>query len=480
MNALVQQILDTGFTQTIDGQPAATRFEDVINPATGAPFHRSPVATAEELDAAVAAARRAQPAWAALSWDEREALINQLADAMEANAEYLSVLNTMEQGMIVAESAMLLAGAVVSLRIIAKVRAPARVLADTATNRVTESWCPLGVVGAIAPWNAPVILGMQKVVTALIGGNTIVLKPSELTPLGTLEIGRIAREILPPGVFNVIGGGREVGAALVAHRGVDKVSFTGSTATGIHIARQSSEFLRPVTLELGGNDAAILLPDGSIDAMVSETLRVGLANRGQFCAAIKRIYVPSALHDEVCEKLVAAAAPIRLGDGLDPGTDMGPIQNKAQFDKICGFVEEAKAAGGKILIGGEPLAGEGYFYPPTVVAGLRDGVRLVDEEQFGPVVPVIAYDDLDAVIDAINAGPYGLTGSIWTADLEKGAQVAARLTIGTGWVNQHGAFDAHYPFPLIKDSGMGTDWADHGVKGTMRLQVVNARKPVAA
>ena len=476
MNAFVDQIVQSRFTQTIDGVAVATEFEDVINPATGAPFQQSPAATVAEIDAAVAAARRAQPAWAALSWDEREALIGKLADAIEANIEYLSVLHTMEQGMNIPSSRGLMLGASASLRIIAAVRAPDAVLADNATNLVTQRWCPLGVVGAIAPWNGPVILGLQKVVTALIGGNTIVLKPSELTPLATLEVGRLSREILPPGVLNVIGGGRSTGAGLVAHPGLDKVSFTGSTATGIHIARQSSEFLRPVTLELGGNDAAILLPDGDVDALVDAIIRVALANRGQFCAAIKRVYVPRAMYENVCAAVVEAAAGITIGDGLDPANEMGPIQNKAQFDKICGFVEEAKAQGGRVLIGGAPLPGAGYFYPPTVFAGLSDGCRLVDEEQFGPVLPIVAYDDLDEVIARINAGVYGLTGSIWTADLEEGARVAARLTVGTGWVNQHGAFDPRYPFPLIKNSGMGTDWADHGVKGTMRLQVINVRK----
>jgi acyl-CoA reductase-like NAD-dependent aldehyde dehydrogenase len=476
VNELVEQILRTEFTQTIDGAAVATEFEDVINPATGAPFHKSPAATPAEVEAAIAAARRAQPAWAALTWDEREAYIGKLADVIEANQEYLSVLNTLEQGMNVASSRGLVIGTVISLRIIAAVRAPGSVLADTDTNLVTQRWCPLGVVGAIAPWNGPLILGMQKVVTALIGGNTIVLKPSELTPLSTLEVGRLARDILPAGVFNVIGGGRAVGAGLVSHPGLDKISFTGSTATGIHIARQSAEFLRPATLELGGNDPAILLPDGPVDKLVDAVVRIGLANRGQFCAAIKRVYVPRGMHDAVCEAVTAAAAKITIGDGLDPANDMGPIQNKAQFDKICDFVDDAKAAGGKILIGGEPLDRAGYFYPPTVVAGLSDGTRLVDEEQFGPIMPIIPYDDLDDVIARINGGPYGLTGSIWTADPARGAEVAARLDVGTGWVNQHGAFDPRYPFPLIKNSGTGTDWADYGVKGTMRLQVVNALK----
>lgn len=476
MADLVDTILKTRFTQTINGEAVATQFEDVIDPSTGKPFQQSPAATEAEIEQAVSAARAAQPGWAALSWDEREAYLCRLADAMEAETEYLSTLLVMEQGLHLASSIGYFAHAVRSIRGLSKVRVPDKVLADNDNHLVIQRYSPLGVMAAIGPWNAPVVLGMQKVATALIGGNTVVLKPSEYTPLSTLEVGRIARGILPDGVFNVIGGGRTVGAALVARDDIDKVSFTGSTATGVAIAKASAQYLRSLTLELGGNDAAILLPDGSIRAMVAAIMMTGLANRGQFCAAIKRVYVPAALYDEVCEQLVAAASKVVIGNGLETGVEMGPIQNKAQFEKICEYVEDAKAAGGKILLGGEPLDRDGYYYPPTVIAGLSDGARIVDEEQFGPVVPIIAYDDIDDVIAKINSGPYGLTGSIWTADIARGTEIASRLAVGSGWVNQHGAFDIEFPFPLIKASGVGTDWADYGVKGSMRMQVIHAKK----
>ena len=363
------------------------------------------------------------------------------------------------------------------IRTVAGYRVADRTLIDDEARRVTERWHPLGVVAAIAPWNGPLLLGMMKVVTALIAGNTIVLKPSELTPLSTLELGRIGIGLLPDGVLNVIGGGREVGAAIVSHAGFDKVSFTGSTPTGIAIARASAGFLRPVTLELGGNDAAILLPDGSVDAMVAAAAQTGFANNGQFCAAVKRIYAPTAMVDAVCERLAAAANAFRSGNGFEPGVTLGPIQNKAQFDKVCAFVEEAKAAGGRVVAGGGPLDRPGYFFRPTVFAGLTDGARLVDEEQFGPVIPVVGYDDLDAVIARINAGPYGLTASVWTADLDRGESLAAQIAVGSVAVNRHAAFDPAIPFPMIKQSGVGIDYADYGIKGTMRLQVVTTIRP---
>lgn len=478
MSDHVETILRASFTQTIGGAPVATAFEDVIDPSQGKPFQQSPVASDAEVGMAVTAARRAQPGWAALSWDERARQINALADVIEDNIEYLMTLQTMEQGMPLATARICITLGTASMRTFAAIRVEDRVLVDDESRQVVETWHPLGVVAAISPWNFPIALGFQKVGNALIGGNTVVLKPSELTPLTTLEIGRLARAVLPAGVLNVIGGGRASGAALVAHPDVNKVSFTGSTATGVAIARESGGHLRPVTLELGGNDAAILLDDGSIDALVAMIVEKSLANRGQYCAAVKRVYVPTARHDEFCDALVRAVEAIRIGNGLDPQTEMGPIQNKVQFDKICGYVDGARLAGGRILTGGTPFESQGYYYPPTVIAGLTDGAAIVDEEQFGPIMPVIAYASLDEVIDRVNAGPYGLTGSFWTTDIPRGIALASRLAVGTGWVNQHGNFDLNLPFPLIKASGMGFDFADYGVKGAMRMQVIHAVKAV--
>jgi acyl-CoA reductase-like NAD-dependent aldehyde dehydrogenase len=476
VNDWAERVAEASFQQTIDGAPAATDFEEVINPATGRSFQRSPVATSEEIERAIRAARRAQPGWAALSWDEREGFLQRLADGLDAEREWLAVVHTLEQGRPLEESRFAVDITAQRLRRIAARRIADQVLVDDSQRHVVERWSPLGVVAAIAPWNGPMLLGMIKVATALITGNTLVLKPSELTPLSTLEIGRISQAILPPGVLNVVAGGRATGAAMVAHPGFDKVSFTGSTATGIHIARQSAEHLRPVTLELGGNDAAILLPDGSIPDLVTAAVRTGFSNNGQFCAAVKRIYAPPHLYEQVCEALAAGARTLTIGDGMEPDIQLGPIQNKAQFDKVCAIVEDAKAAGARIVCGGAPLDRPGYFYPPTVVADITDGVRLVDEEQFGPVIPVIAYEDLDAVVDRINSGRYGLTGSVWTADVAHGEEVASRLAVGSAWVNQHAAFDGAIPFPLIKASGMGVDYADHGLKATMRMQIIHARR----
>jgi acyl-CoA reductase-like NAD-dependent aldehyde dehydrogenase len=462
------------FLQTIAGEAVASSFAPVIDPSTGAPFQQYPVASTAELDSAVAAARSAQPAWNALGWDAREQLLVQFADGIDAELDWISALHTMEQGMPFALSQVFVKATAQRIRTMAAFRVDDRVLSDDAARHASQRWHPLGVVAAIAPWNGPLMLGMIKVVTALIGGNTMVLKPSELTPLSTLELGRISRSILPPGVLNVVTGGGAVGAAMVTHPGFDKVSFTGSTATGIAIARESAQFLRPVTLELGGNDAAILLPDGSIDDLVAAASGTGFGNCGQFCAAVKRVYAPAHMIGEVCEKLTAAANAYRLGAGFEDGVTLGPIQNKAQFDKVCAIVDSARADGGRILTGGAPLDRDGYFYPPTVIAGLTDGARLVDEEQFGPVIPVVVYDNVDDVIAAINAGPYGLTASIWTRDLARGTAIAERLAVGSAAINRHAAFDPHLPFPLIKQSGVGIDYADHGIKGTMRLQVISA------
>lgn len=480
MQHLIDRAAQATFLQTIDGDRVATLFEDVIDPSTGAAFQRTPVATAAELDAAVTAARRAQPDWAALGWDERARQLQAFADAIDRESEWLSALHTMEQGMPFAQSELFVRTTAERIRIMSRFRVVDRTLIEEPARKVTERWHPLGVVAAIAPWNGPLLLGMVKVVTALIAGNTIVLKPSELTPLSTLELGRISVGILPPGVLNVISGGRATGAAMVGHPGFDKVSFTGSTPTGIAIARTSAEFLRPVTLELGGNDAAILLHDGSIDDLVAAAAMTGFSNCGQYCAAIKRIYVPFDKVDAVAERLAAAANAYVIGNGFEPGATLGPIQNKAQFDKVCAIAENARADGGVMVSGGAPLDRPGYFFPPTVATGLTDGSRLVDEEQFGPIIPVVGYDGIDGVIDRINAGPYGLTASIWTTNLEAGEALAGRLIVGSAAVNRHAAFDPAVPFPLIKQSGMGVDYADHGIKGTMRLQVITVMMPGGA
>lgn len=460
------------FFQTIDGMAVASQFETVIDPATGEAFQRSPVATAAELDQAVECSRRSQPGWNGLGWDQRAAMLDAFAAAISREQEWLATLHTMEQGMPLPLSRTFVAALPTRMRSITRRRVPGEVLVDEPGRRVTETWHPLGVVAAIAPWNGPLLLGMIKVATALIAGNAVVLKPSELTPLSTLELGRIGREILPRGVFNVVGGGAAVGAAMASHPGFDKLSFTGSTPTGIAIARASAQFLRPVTLELGGNDAAILLDDGPVEALVALAAQLGFVNCGQFCAAIKRIYAPRHKVQQVAAGLAALAGAHRLGNGLEPGITMGPIQNRAQFDKVCAIVDDAKAAGARIVAGGAPRPGPGYFYPPTVVTDIGDGTRLVDEEQFGPVIPVVAYDSVDRVIEQVNAGPYGLMASVWTRDLEQGERIAARLHVGSVAVNRHAAFDPDVPFPLIKQSGMGIDYADHGIKATMRMQVV--------
>ncbi len=468
------------FHQVIDGALVATAFADVIDPSTGTAFQRSPVASADELDRAVTAARRAQPAWTALDWDAREACLVQLANAIDGEIEWIAALHSMEQGMPYGQSLTFTRLTTARIRLIASFRIADRTIFDDAVRKVVERWHPLGVVAAIAPWNGPLLLGMIKVASALIAGNTIVLKPSELTPLSTLELARLSIGILPDGVFNTIAGGRETGAAMVAHRGFDKISFTGSTATGIAIATQSAPLLRPLTLELGGNDAAILLPDGSIDDLVIAAAQSGFSNCGQFCAAIKRIYAPRHLAEEVGAKLAAAANAFVIASAFVPRATLGPIQNKAQFDKVCAIVADATAAGGRVLSGGAPLDRPGYFFPPTVIADLADGARLVDEEQFGPVIPIVAYDDVNAVIDRVNAGPYGLTGSIWTKDLDRGEALAARLVVGSAAINRHAAFDPHVAFPLIKQSGLGVDYAEYGIRGTMRLQAVTTMKPQAA
>ena len=276
-------------------------------------------------------------------------------------------------------------------------------------------------------------------------------------------------------MLNVITGGAEVGAAMVAHPDVAKISFTGSTTTGKTIAAAAAPTLKRLTLELGGNDAGIVLPDVDVEALAATVFQISLGNAGHFCAAIKRLYVHEDVLDAVRAALVRQCEAAVLGQRFDPAVTMGPVQNRQQFDRIWSLFDDAVANGARVVTGGARHTGAGLFIPPTLVEGIGHGVALVDEEQFGPVLPLIAFRDEDAVVDMANSGPYGLGGSVWTRDIDRGCALVERLDVGTGWVNQHGAFSAAIPMPFAKESGIGMDYAEYGVAEHMRAMVVNAK-----
>jgi acyl-CoA reductase-like NAD-dependent aldehyde dehydrogenase len=331
---------------------------------------------------------------------------------------------------------------------------------------------PLGVVAAITPWNYPLLLAGWKLGPALLVGNTVVLKPSPFTPLSTLALGRALAGVLPPGVVSVVSGGDELGAWMTSHPAVAKISFTGSVPTGKAVAAAAAPDLKRFTLELGGNDAAIVLDDAD-PAVIERGLFWGaFINNGQICAGIKRIYVPERLHGDVVEALAHRASRIRVGPGTDAGVQLGPVQNQQQFDRVAGLVADALARGATAAAGGHPMDRDGYFFAPTILTGVAEGTPIVDEEQFGPAVPVIGYRDLDDAVARANDTRYGLSGSVWSADPDRAAAVAERLECGTAFVNDHLTLQPYMPFGGMKWSGMGVENGPWGLAEFTALQVL--------
>ncbi len=464
------------FTLTIAGQPAPTLASfEVINPATGKPFASCPDATREQVETALEAAQEAFQGWRRDLAARRAALLAG-AEALRAAAPAIGEVLTREQGKPLPAAISEVMGAAAWFQITAGLPLETEVLQDDAAQRIELHRKPLGVVGAITPWNFPIILASWKIAPALLAGNTLVLKPSPYTPLSSLEMGRVLREVLPPGVFSVLSGGDELGRWICEHPLVRKISFTGSVATGKKIQAAAAPDLKRVTLELGGNDPAIVLADANPKAVARKVFEAAFANSGQVCVAIKRLYVEEPLYRAVLDEVAELARSAKVGDGLEPGVEYGPINNAPQLERVRELVDDARAAGGRIVAGGAPLPREGYFYAPTVVADVAEGVRLVDEEQFGPALPVMPFRDVEEALERANATHFGLGGSIWTADPRRGAELAGRLECGTGWVNQHLNLVPNAPFGGSKWSGIGYENGPWGLAAFTELQVIQIAK----
>lgn len=463
-------------TMVIGGSevPGRTRFV-VEDPATGEPVGEAPDCTRRELDDAMDAARRAFREWRA-NENQRRALLLRIAEEIDALAEWLATLLTREQGKPLAQAREEIHAAATWCRFTAELPIPTEVAQDDDRARIEVHRRPLGVVAAITPWNYPFALAAWKVAPALLAGNTVVLKPSPFTPLCTLALGELVRSILPPGVLNVVSGGDELGAWMTTHPAVRKISFTGSVATGKKVARAAAEDLKRVTLELGGNDAAIILDDvDSADA--AERLFWGaFVNSGQVCSAIKRLYVPRSRHDEIVDRLAERARDARIGHGLEPDTELGPLNNAPQLDRVARLADDARRSGGTFVAGGSAIEGDGYFFEPTIVTGLDDGAALVAEEQFGPILPILAYDDADEAVERANDTSYGLSGSVWSSRPERAAEIAARLDCGTTWVNQHMVILPHVPFGGLASSGIGVENGPWGLLEFMEIQTRHASR----
>ena len=465
------------YEMTIGGRPApAAKYQEIKNPSNGSVVGLCPVGTTEHLEQAVVAAEKAFAAWRHSSDAQRKAACEAIAKVLTENARELSELLTQEQGKPLKGlgSEFELGGCAAWSGYTATMSLPVKVLEESAAKRVELHREPIGVVGSITPWNWPLMIAVWHVLPAIRTGNTVVIKPSPFTPLGTLRMVELLSGVLPPGVLNVVAGGDELGAALSQHPRIRKLVFTGSIATGRKVLASAAPTMKPVTLELGGNDAGIVLPDADVAKLVEGMFWGAFINSGQTCAALKRLYVHDSIFDSVCAALVEYARKIPVGDGMDVKNVLGPLQNERQYRKVIELVEDAKAHGGKVLLGGAPAPGPGYFYPLTIMTNVKNGIRLVDEEQFGPVLPIIRYTDLEDAIRWANDTDFGLSASVWGSDKAKTAAVAARLEAGTVFINKHAEVAPNVPFGGIKCSGLGVEFGEEGLEAYTTIKIINA------
>lgn len=454
------------FTMTIDGQsvPGAEKMA-VVNPSTGDTFVEVPDCTHEELDQAVAAARKAYPAWRALSHQQRQDALRAIATVLETHGDEIAALIVREQGKPFPAAQGEIRSGLRWSRGTAAMELPIRVAEDTPERRVEVHRVPIGVVGAITPWNFPIVQACWKILPALLAGNTVVLKPSPFTPVATLRLGELLQRVLPPGVLNVVSGSDRLGPWMTEHPQIDKISFTGSTATGRLVMRSASATLKRLTLELGGNDAAIVLADADLDKAVEGLAWGAMRNAGQICSATKRIYVHDSIYEQFAKMFSDRVAAVRFDLPEVGDAEVGPVQNAAQFARVRGILADSRNAGHSFLLDhAEEPQSPGFLIRPAIVDNPPDDSRIVVEEQFGPVVPLLRFSDVDEVIARANASQYGLGVSIWSADLDRARELGMAIECGTVWVNETQYVSPDFPFGGHKQSGLG---AENGLEGLL-------------
>jgi acyl-CoA reductase-like NAD-dependent aldehyde dehydrogenase len=471
---------DSDFAMLIGGQlvHGAEQFT-VINPANEQPCGSAPDATSAELDKAIAAARHAFPSWAAESIDTRRGVLNAVAQAIISHKDELKRLLTAEQGKPHADAEGEVMAAAQWLIGASKLNLPVIVNEDSQIRYSETRRIPIGVVGAISPWNYPLLLAMFKVAPALLAGNVVVLKPSPFTPLTTLKIGELVKDIVPAGVLNIVSGTDRLGPWITAHPGIDKISFTGSTATGKRVMESAAHHLKRITLELGGNDPAIVLPDADPEKIAEQIFWAAFGNNGQICIASKRVYVHADIYDRLRDAIVAYAKTVKIGDGADQGTQLGPINNRPQYDRVIDLIRDSQDQGYAFLTGGLPGDAPGYFIPVTILDNPPENSRIVQEEQFGPIMPLLKYHDVDDAVARANACVYGLGASVWGKDEDKAMDVAGQIQSGTVWVNETRHLSPMAAFGGMKQSGLGVEGGEEGLLEYTQAQTVVRKKASA-
>jgi len=469
------------YSMTIGGKPCKTSATfPAYNPATREVIAEVPEASEADLNRAVSAASQAFESWKHSSVQERAQALNAVADAIEKNAEAFMALLTKEQGKPRSGAEWEILGSVIWCREIAKQSLPEELIEDTADRRVITRFSPLGVVGGIVPWNFPVLLAIWKIAPALMTGNTIIIKPSPFTPLCTLKLGEVCREVLPPGVFSVVTGDDDLGKWMTAHPGIAKIAFTGHTDTGKHVMRSAAGTLKRLTLELGGNDPAIVLPDVDAKALAPQLFWAAFQNNAQFCNATKRLYVHEDVYDEVLRELVAFSKAVKVGDGSKADTQLGPIQNAPQYEKVVEYFDDCKRNGYRFAVGGEiDKSAKGWFIPVTLVDNPPEDSRVVVEEPFGPILPVLKWSTEADVIARANRTPYGLGASVWGKDLAAVQRIGSQLEAGTVWLNEIHQYSPHQAFGGHKQSGLGCENSLHGLMEYTNWHTITLNKNVS-
>ncbi|MFN4020932.1 MAG: aldehyde dehydrogenase family protein [Erythrobacter sp.] len=468
----------TQYKNLIGGKMVSTdRWLDVVNPANEQVIGQVPACGQAELDQAVAAARAAFKTWKKTPIEERRAAIMAISGAIKANAEELYRLLTSEQGKPHEQARGEIYGAAAFSAAQSTLSLEDEINEDSEGRLSRTRRVPVGVVGGIVPWNFPVMMALQKIVPAILSGCTIILKPSPFTPLTTLRIAELIAPLVPAGVVNVITGEDSLGPLITAHPDIDKITFTGSTATGKKIMEGASADLKRITLELGGNDASIVLPDADPKKVAEQLFWSSFTNAGQICVAAKRIYIHEDIYDELSAAIVEYAKTVKVGDGSEQGTGVGPIQNKKQYQRVIELIEDAKANGYKFLLGGDvDPSGTGYYVPITILDNPPEDARIVAEEQFGPVMPLMKFKTEEEVIARANNSEYGLAGAVWTGNPEKGVAIAEQLETGTVWVNEYLHLSPFAPFGGHKQSGFGAEYGKEGLKEFTYSQVITVKK----
>ncbi len=464
----MNKIFDRHYPMIIDGKPVDTdSVSEIRSPFDGELVGTCSLGTAEAVDAAVAAARAAFPAWSGLADEERAEFCQKIGSVFEAHAVELASLITREQGKpLVAGgfgSQFEVGGCIGWSMATSQLSLTEEVLPAGEGLSVVQRRVPKGVVGSITPWNWPLLIAVWHILPALRTGNCVVIKPSELTPLSTLRAVELLNETLPAGVLNVVTGDGLVGAALSGHPDIDKIIFTGSTATGKKVMHAAAENITDCSLELGGNDPAIILPGTPVEAIAPGLFFGAFINAGQTCGAIKRVYVPEADHDALVAALAELAQATVVGNGLDDGVAMGPVQNEAQYEKVRKLTQDALKSGASLAAGGEPV-GNGFALRPAILGNCRQDMAIVTEEQFGPALPIVPYPNLEQAIEWANEGEFGLCASVWGGESAERENVANAINAGTVYINTHAELNPMVPFGGVKASGIGVQFGVEGLK----------------